>query len=51
MTAPERQYPFIKVDMQTRKGKESNINSTTKYKTCKMRGRNKLRACGTRIKL
>ena len=33
MTAPERKYPITRVDMQMRKGKESNITSTTKHKT------------------
>lgn len=52
MTAPEQKYPIIRADMQMRKGKESNITSTTKQKTCKMKGRNELRIFETRrIKL
>lgn len=51
MTAPERQFPIRKVDMQMRKGRESDVNSKTKHKTYKMRGRNKLRIFGRRIKL
>lgn len=33
MTVPEQKYPIIRVDMQMRKGKESNITSTTRHKT------------------
>lgn len=52
MTAPEQKYPIIRADMQMRKGKESNFTSTTKQKTCKMKGRNELRIFETRrIKL